>query len=78
MTKKDGFYLPNPGISFWWLIEIIIKALSALLPIITPELRALLEKFLLDFYKKAQETPNPWDNFLAGFLLRILQIPVPD
>jgi len=75
---EKEFKMPNPGISWYWLIETIIRALTVILGVITPELRKLLETFLLDFYKKAQETPNPWDNFLAAFLLRILQIPVPD
>jgi len=72
------FSLPNPGIGFTWIIELLIKILAALLPLITPTLRKELEKFLLNWYEKAKETPNPWDDFLAKFLLRILGIEVPD
>jgi len=34
-------------------------------------------EFLLEFYRKAMETDNPWDDFLARFLLRIFSIPIP-
>ena len=72
------FSAPNPGISFTWVIELIIKIFSLILPVVTPELRKMLEKFLLEFYAKAKETPNPWDDFLAKFLLRILGIDIPE
>lgn len=72
------FKLPNPGMSLTWIIELVAKILGLILPVVTPELRRLLEKFLLDFYAKAKETPNPWDDFLAKFLLRILGIEVPE
>ena len=74
---EKEFKLPNPGIGFTWVIELLIKILAALLPLITPALRKELERFLLDWYKKAIETPNPWDDFLAKFFLRILGIPIP-
>ena len=72
------FSLPNPGMSLTWIIDLVIKILSLILPVVTPELRRMLEKFLKDFYEKAKETPNPWDDFLAKFLLRILGIEVPE
>jgi len=72
-------YVPfNPGIGWTWLIEILIKALSALLVAVTPALREVLKDFLLEYYEKAKETANPWDDFLAKFLLRILGIEVPE
>ena len=72
------FKLPNPGIGFTWVIDLVVKILSLILPVVTPALRAELEKFLLKFYEKAKETPNPWDDFLAKFLMRILGMEVPD
>jgi len=71
------FKTPNPGIGWTWIINLLVKALSVLLPVLTPEIRKLLEESLLDLYKKAVETPNPWDDFLVRMLLRILSIPVP-
>ena len=75
---RPGFEMPNPGIGWTWLISLIVKALKILLPVITKELREELEKFLLGWYDKAMETPNPWDDFVARFLLRIFEIPVPE
>lgn len=72
------FKAPNPGISLTWIIELVVKVLGLILPVITPSLREMLEKFLKEFYAKAKETPNPWDDFLAKFLMRILGIEVPD
>jgi len=69
---------PNPGIGFTWIIELLIKIMASLLPIISPHLRKALEEFLTDLYKKASETPNPWDDFLVKFLLRMLLIPIPE
>jgi hypothetical protein len=72
------FKNPNPGIAFTWIINLLIKALGALLPILTPIIKRELEEFLTALYKKAVETPNPWDDFVVRFLLRILSIPVPE
>jgi len=71
------FKNPNPGIMFTWIIDLLIKTLAAILPILTPMIKKALEEFLTDLYKKAVETPNPWDDFVIRFLLRILSIPIP-
>jgi hypothetical protein len=72
------FKSPNPGMSLTWIIELVVKILSLVLPVVTPSLRAELEKFLLKFFEKAKETPNPWDDFLAKFLMRILGMEIPE
>jgi hypothetical protein len=71
------FKMPNPGIGFTWIINLLISILSTLIPLITPILKVELEAFLLGWYAKAKETPNPWDDFLAKFFLRIFGIPIP-
>lgn len=70
--------LPNPGITWTWLISILISLLAVIVPAISPVLREKLEKFLLEFYRDAMETERAWDDFLARFLLRIFGIPVPE
>ena len=77
MVEKNHYPAPNPGIGFTWLISILVKALGAIFPQVSSDIKAALEEFLLDFYKKALETTNPWDDFVARFLLRIFSIPVP-
>lgn len=69
---------PNPGISWYWIIGIAARVLSPVVGVISEELKAELETFLIKYYHKAMETENPWDDFLARFLLRILDIPVPE
>lgn len=77
MTNEQDFKAPNPGIGFTWIISLLVKIFKALFPQITEELRQELENFLLAFYRHAMETDNPWDDFLARFLLRIFSIPIP-
>ena len=72
------FKTPNPGVSFTWIINLIISALGSILPVLTPMIREALTAFLIDLYKKAIETPNPWDDFVVKFLMRILSIPIPE
>jgi len=72
-----SFIKANPGIGFTWIINILIQVFSTILPVITPTLKKELEDFLLSLYGKAKESPNPWDDFLMKFLLRVLGIPIP-
>jgi len=72
-----SFEKPNPGVGFTWIINLLINVLGSILPVLTPMIRESLSAFLTDLYKKAVETPNPWDDFVVKFLLRILSIPVP-
>jgi len=71
------FKAANPGVGFSWIINLLINALGSILPVLTPMIKDSLSAFLTDLYKKALETPNPWDDFVVKFLLRILSIPVP-
>jgi len=72
-----SFIKANPGVGFTWIINLLIQVFSTILPVITPSLKKELEDFLLGLYNKAKETPNPWDDFLIKFLLRIMNITVP-
>ena len=77
MTQGSRIELPNPGIGWTWIITTLARILTSLLPLISVELRDELEGFLLDYYNKTLATTNPWDDFLARFLLRIFGIDVP-
>lgn len=72
------FKAPNPGITWTWALKLILLFLKPVMAVITPILRRELEDTLIAYYHKAEETDNPWDDFLAGFLLEILDIPVPE
>ena len=69
--------MPNPGLGWTWIVDLLIKVLAAIIPAISPAIREELEGLLLALYAKAVESPNPWDDFLVRFLLRIMQIPIP-
>lgn len=77
-SGKVEFKMPNPGVGWTWVVELLIRALGVLMPIVTPSLREALETFLKDLYAKAKETANPWDDFLTKFLMRILGIEFTD
>jgi RsiW-degrading membrane proteinase PrsW (M82 family) len=76
----QGITIPkaNPGTTWTWIINLLIAVLAPVLAALTPMLRTELEKFAVSFYKKAEATPNPWDDFLAAFLVRMLGLPLPN
>lgn len=79
-TKKvQGLVIPkaNPGISWGWIINLLVVVLKPVIDLLTPMLRTELEKMAAKFYTHAESTTNPWDDFLAEFLLKILGMPVP-
>lgn len=57
-----------------WLVPIIIQ----LLKVLTPSLSDMLRKFAVDFYFRARETTNPFDDVAASALLGLLGIETPD
>lgn len=65
------------GISWSWLLKLLINILSPLFSLITPVFKSALENFLTDLYVKALATPNPYDDLVVGMLLDILGIPKP-
>jgi len=72
------FKIANPGITLKWVIRLVLLLLKPIMTIVTPTLRKELESFLVAYYKKAEETENPWDDFLALFLLNIFDVSVPE
>ena len=78
MIEGLDYPMANPGITLPWLIGLILKLLGPIMKALTPALREALEGFLLDYYEKAAETDNPWDDFLALFLLNIFGIKAPE
>ena len=72
-----AFVKANPGVGFTWIIGILVQIFSTIMPIITPQLKKELEDFLVGMYNKAKETPNPCDDLLLKFLLRMLSISIP-
>ena len=59
------------------LLKVFLPLIPAILAAATPVLRNMIQEFALAFYKKAKETENPYDDFLAGIVLALLQVDVP-
>ena len=57
-----------------WLIPVVIQ----LLKVLSPALSTMLRDFALDFYSRARETLNPFDDVAASALLGLLGIDTPD
>lgn len=74
-----GITIPkrNPGTSWEWLARLLATLLAPLLVVLSAFIRKELEKFLVDLYKRALETENPWDDWFVGFLLDIMKIERP-
>lgn len=68
------------AVSWKWIIELLAKALGPIMGLLTPLIASVLKGVLIDLYKKALVTSNPWDDFMVGLLLDILGIdrPTPD
>jgi hypothetical protein len=64
------------GNIFKWVIQIF----GGIIGQATPGIIAELNAFLINLYKKALATPNPWDDFAIGLLLDIMGItrPLPE
>lgn len=63
---------------FWTgVISAVIRIFTSVLGMATPAIKAELNDFCTQLYKKALATPNPWDDFAVGLLLDILAIPRP-
>lgn len=80
IAKKtpEQIQLPNPGIGWKWLIDLLIAVLAPVISILTAGLRKELQEWLTTWYRKAKETPNPWDDWLAELLLRMLGFSLPE
>lgn len=65
------------SITWGWILKIMVPIFKKLLEMMTPKLEKALEDFLLEMYKKALETENPWDDMAFGFLLELFDIPKP-
>lgn len=78
--KSESLDLPvaNPGVSWEWLINLLLVLLKPIVKIVSEEIRDLVEEGLVKLYQKAEKTENPWDDFLVGLLLRILGIDIPE
>lgn len=52
----------------------LIKLFAQILAAASPEMRAALAKFCIDYKASAKKTPNPWDDILADMLCWIVGV----
>lgn len=61
--------------NFWDVVlKFLAPVLGSLVGVLTPEIRNELVKLLKDLDAKAKATPNPFDDFVTGFLLHVFGI----
>lgn len=48
------------------------KLISTILPIVSEHIREGLKELLKNLYEKANETQNPYDDFLLEFIIMLL------
>jgi len=64
--------------AFWGgILKYIAQIFAGIIVQMTPVLLDELKEVLINLYKKALATPNPWDDFGIGLLLDIFGIPKP-
>lgn len=59
------------------LLGLIVKVFGSVVKLISPELRQWITDLVVELYKKAKATDNPWDDFLVELLATILGIDLP-
>lgn len=63
---------------FWGsILKYVFQIFAGIIGQMTPSIVAELQGLLINLYKKALATPNPYDDFAVGMLLDILGIPRP-
>ena len=67
----------NPGINWGWLVSVLATVIAPIVQILTPMLRTLIEKSVLEWWSKAEATDNPWDNFIVEIIAKALGITLP-
>ena len=55
-------------------IDWLLRILTEILKLISPDLREAIKKLVLDLEEKAKLTPNPWDDLFVWALKKILAI----
>lgn len=52
--------------------EFAANLMKSFLPLMSDQLRQLLENWIEDFKERAADTPNMWDDVVADFLATLL------
>jgi len=53
------------------ILDIVIKVVRGFVPIMTEELKEIIQNWVVDFREKSRQTTNPWDDFIADFLYEL-------
>jgi len=53
------------------IIDIVIKLVRGLLPLMSVELTELIQNWIMDFRERSRKTSNPWDDLIADFLYEL-------
>ena len=56
------------------ILGTLAKWVAFLLPMVTPEIRKMAEKFIAEFEVKAKATPNIWDDALVDILKALFNV----
>ena len=55
---------------FW--VEVGIRILGAIIKVVSPEIREAGERAIKEWYEKAKQTDNPWDDYLVELIASLL------
>lgn len=75
IKNKENFKMNS---TMNWVLKIAAKLFETFFNLASPEIKNLLNNFVIDLYNKAKATPNPFDDFAVKTLATILNIQLPD
>lgn len=56
------------------ILKVLLTILANILPIISPELRKMIEEVIVNLYQHAKQTNNPFDDIAIELLAGLLGI----
>ena len=60
------------------IVKLLLAILPTLLSIVTPEIREMLEEFILRWWQKAKQTDNAFDDLLVKFIAGLIDLDLPE
>jgi hypothetical protein len=66
------------NVTYSFFINLAVKVLGAIIQVISPEIRKLVQDSMQRLYDNAKQTPNPWDDFFVKLIATILGVELKD
>ena len=58
-------------------VKFVLSILPTIMDLVTPEIREMIEEFMLRWWEKAKATPNPIDDVIVKFIALLIKVDLP-